>query len=178
MQLVARGVLLAAMMWVASPAARAGDDSLELPIKATFLYKFADFITWPAPAAASSNLVLCVIGRDSFGPILDRAVSGQVASGRPIQLRRLAQAEAAGDCHIVFVAASSGTNVRDVLTTLQGRPVLTVTDGAPSPDASGIVNLFVQANRVRFSINVAAARANRLEISSKLMDLAVAPGRR
>ena len=82
-------VLLAAL--VAGPVARAQESQLELAVKATYLYKFAPFVEWPASAfdSPTAPLVLCVVGDDPFGDLLDRAVSGQHAGKHPIALRRL-----------------------------------------------------------------------------------------
>jgi len=51
-------------------------------------------------------------------------------------------------------------------------PVLTVSDGANTGAGTSIVSFVVQDNRVRFDIDDAAAAANGLAISSKLLSLA------
>jgi hypothetical protein len=52
-------------------------------------------------------------------------------------------------------------------------PVLTVTDGQTQPGATGMINFILVQGHVRFEINRNAAVASRLEISSKLLTLAV-----
>jgi hypothetical protein len=68
--------------------------------------------------------------------------------------------------------------VAQALDAVRGAPVLSVTDGAKSADAKGIVHFVVLENRVRFEIDVQAASASGLKISSKLLDLAVNARRR
>src|SRR5581483_8974891 len=74
-------------------------------------------------------------------------------------------------CTVAFAAGSAAQVAAD-LAALHGSPVLTVTDGATDPAATGIINFVVVDGRVRFEIDARAAAANRLTISSKLLSLA------
>ena len=78
-------------------AARAED--LELAVKAAYLYKLAPFVDWPPGALDPQGpFNLCVVGRDPFGSVLDRAVAGQVIGGRPIAVRRLRTIDKGSGC--------------------------------------------------------------------------------
>jgi YfiR/HmsC-like len=156
------------------PSAEAWAETapLELAVKATYLYKFAPFVEWPPAVFASptSSLILCVIGDDPFGDMLDRAVAGQRAGDRAIVIRR--SARVLPGCHILYAAGSPAQSVRDILAAVRGTPALTVTDQGQE-GARGIVNLVVQENKVRFEIDDRAAMEDGLAISSKLLSLAV-----
>jgi hypothetical protein len=156
--------------------AAADAPSLEYAVKATYLYKFAPFVEWPAGAfeSPSAPLNLCIIRFDPFGPVLDRAVEGQRVGDRPIFVRRLAAPDPRTPCHIMYVGSPSGTNPADILEQVRGRPVLTVTDAERDPSAKGVVNFVLDSNRVRFEIDQAGAAEQGLSISSKLLGLAVA----
>jgi hypothetical protein len=164
--------LFALALVVPVEAPRAATAPLELAVKATYLYKFAPFVEWPPAAFASptSSLILCVIGDDPFGDMLDRAVAGQRAGDRAIVVRR--SARVLSGCHILYAAGSPAQSVRDILAAVHGTPALTVTDQGQD-DARGIVNLVVQENKVRFEIDDRAAMEDGLAISSKLLSLAV-----
>ena len=169
--LLATATLLVAL----ASAARAQTDSVEYAIKATYLYKFAPFVEWPtgAFAAATSPLVVCVVGTDPFGPLLDRAVAGQPAGQRPIQILRLETVSAASGCHIAYLGGSPGQSVAHALAALRGRPVLTVTDRDRNPGAAGIIQFMLHENRVRFEIDDRLAAEAGLGISSKVLNLAL-----
>jgi hypothetical protein len=147
----------------------------EFQVKAVYLYKFAPFVDWPANAFPSpaSPLVLCVAGEDPFGAMLDRAVAGQKIGARPIQVRRLARGEKAAGCHILYLGGSKAQAIADGLAGVRGAPVLTVTDGAVAGDDRGVIHFVVRDRNVRFEIDDAAAARNGLNISSKLLSLAV-----
>jgi len=156
----------------AARPATAEVNPLATAIKASYLYKMAPFVDWPAGAfpTPTSPFVLCVVGRDPFGPLLDRAVSGQSVSGRPIVVDRLDQISRNSPCQIAFLAGSATQSMPQALLALRGAPVLTITDDAAAP---GIVDFTVAGDRVRFRIDDEAAAENGLTISSKLLSLAL-----
>jgi len=175
----------AAMLWagavalalaMAAPApTRAEQGSLEYAVKANYLYKFAPFVGWPESAfvSASSPFYLCIAGDDTFDGVLDQAVRGQFLNQHPISVRRLRPADSPTGCHILFAAGSRARSASDILRAIRGEPILTVTDQAGGPSGA-IIQFVIVNNRVRFIIDAAAAAANRVTISSKLLSLAMA----
>lgn len=162
---------LALAVFFGATAVRAADRSLEYAVKATFLYKFAGFVEWPAGSFehASSPFNLCIAGTDPFGGrIIEDAVRKQRVGRHPVVLRRLARVEPGSNCHAMFV---SGSGTAEALTAVSGTPVLTVTDS--SFDAmQGIIHFVIVNDRVNFEIDNVAATKSRLVISSKLLALA------
>lgn len=151
--------------------AEAQDRAIEYGVKAAYLQKFAPFVGWPPSAFASpsSPFQLCVLGRDPFGANLDHAISGQSIFGHPMVVRRLDHVDAGSGCHILYLGPSHNQTAADALRAVRGAPTLTVTDGVPS---GAVIQFVLRGSRVRFDIDVAAAAANRLTISSKLLGLA------
>lgn len=167
---IAAAMALAAM--VAIPA-QAADRSLEYAVKATFLYKFAGFVDWPAGtfASESSPFNLCVVGTDPFAGKIEQAVEGQSTGRRAIVLRRLARAEPRSNCQALFTSGTASQSVAEALEAVAGTPTLTVTDSALG-STRGIVHFVIVDDRVSFDIDNVAAARNRLVISSKLLALA------
>jgi hypothetical protein len=60
-------------------------------------------------------------------------------------------------------------HVQRVLDSLQGRSVLTVSDGERFASQGGMIGFVTEQNRIRLRINLEAARAANLTISSKLL---------
>jgi hypothetical protein len=176
----ARCILLVLFLVALSGAASAQGPTLEYAIKATYLYKFIPFVEWPAGAFASpeSAFNICVVGDDPFGDILDRALAGVKIGDRPVTSKRLAVADRAAGCHVMFIGGSTDQPVAAALAAVEGAPILTVTDSAPNRDSSGTVNFVVADNKVRFEIDQRAAAANGLAVSAKLLSLAINVTRR
>lgn len=166
----------AAAAWLAALVpviARAQSASVEYAVKATYLYKFAPFVEWPAGTFRSSAdpLVICIAGSDPVADLVADAAQGQVVGGRSIDVVHLSPAAHDQRCHILYVALKGAAAAAE-LDRMRGRPVLTVTDSARDPRTAGIIDFVVQDNRVRFEIDQGAAAENHLVISSKLLNLA------
>lgn len=151
-----------------SPAARA-TESFEAAVKATYLVKLAAFVTWPPNASPPQTFVICVVGADPFGSLLDRAAAGQQVFGRLIQVRRMPVIKRDSACDIAFLSGSKAQSIREGLRELFGDAVLTVTDSAESP---GVIDFVVDQGHVLFRIDRTAAADNDLVLSSKLFGLA------
>jgi hypothetical protein len=165
-----RMVLIALAATCGASAAWA-QDPLETEVKATFLYKFAPFVEWPANAfgGPGAPFTICVVGPDPFGPVLDRAVAGQAVGGHPISVRRMGAVDKTAPCQIVYASGSPGEAAK-TLRAMHGQPVLTVTDGGGAP---GVIDFALDQGRVRFRIDDAEAAEDNLAISSKLLSLAL-----
>lgn len=143
-------------------------SQLATAVKATYLYKLAPFVEWPA-SDTSKPFSICVVGPDPFGLLLDNAVAGQAYDGRPLAVVRMAVLDKAETCSVVY-AGGSQQQVAATLRAAEGHPVLTVTD---SGHAGGMVDFTLHQGKVRFRIDQAAAEASGLTISSKLLSLAL-----
>jgi hypothetical protein len=166
---------MASLLALSTAQAGGRDSSLADAVKAAYLDKLGDFVSWPASAFSSpaDPLHLCVAGTDPFGPLLDQAVEGQRIGGHPILVVRLDHMERGMACQILFVSGSLRQGVADALDKVRGAPVLTVTDGASDAGTRGMVNFVLRDNRVRFEIDEISASQSGLMISSKLLSLAV-----
>jgi hypothetical protein len=145
--------------------------SLEYAIKATYLLKLPPFVEWPGTLPPAFNI--CIVGRDPFGDLLQRAAAGQTIDGRPVQVQVLGMVAGPSGCQAMYIAGSDAQSVAAALSQVRGQPVLTVTDGQRDPAAMGIINFVIDEDRVRFDIDDAAASASGLRISSKLLSIAV-----
>lgn len=161
------------------PGPLAAQASLEAPVKATFLYRFADFVRWPPGVFESpvDPVRICLVGEDAFGVVLDQALAGQTAAGRPLAVHRLEALQAQSPCHIAYIAGSAAQSVEEALDSVHTAPMLTVTD-EDNGAARGVVHFELANNRVRFHIDERAASQNGLTINSRLLDIALTVQRR
>ena len=170
-------VFLAAAVF-AAPAGRlpAAEPSAnkEYRVKATYLFNFAKFVEWPPPAFAESAtpIRIGVLGNDDFGLFLDQLVQGETVKGHPLVVKRSRLVEELKTCHILFISKSEANRIDQILTALGDAGVLTVSESDGFAERGGIVNFFIEGNKVRFEINPAAARRRELKIGSQLLSLA------
>jgi hypothetical protein len=162
------------LVGVANFAAAQGQSVDEYQVKAAFLYNFAKFVEWPAGEfkSPSDPMVICVLGRNPFGPLLDQAISGKQIEGRNLSIREVLSIRECGACQLLFIAVSEKKHLPAVLESLKTSSVLTVGETANFAAAGGVINFKLDDGKVSLEINLHAAERARLRISSKLLSLA------
>jgi YfiR/HmsC-like len=165
---VLRQLIILLSMLAGASEARA-DDLPEYRLKAEYLYRFAQFTEWPVEVGDTLNL--CVHGADPFGAALD-ALQGKAVEHRSIAVMRNVKITALDACQIVFVASAAAADVSDVLQEMKGRPALIVADTPGAARLGVALNMTVVGNHVVFEANIEAARAARINLSSRLLRLA------
>ena len=162
---------LVALPLAASTASAPAEPVREYQIKAVFLFNFTQFVEWPPGAFsdARSPFVIGVLGEDPFGTYLDDVVRGERVDDRPLVVQRCRNTEGAAACHILFISRSEAPRFEQILTDLRGRNILTVGDAKDFARRGGMIRLFTENNKIRLRINVDAAKAAGLTISSKLL---------
>ena len=146
----------------------------EYALKAVFLYNFVRFIDWPDSAFNTRNapLVIGIVGEDPFGFMLNEAIAGENYHGRPIQIEHFAGSRDIRRCHLLFVNQSNADQIPQILQAVAGKNVVTVGETNYFLDQGGMIALTAEQNRVRLRINSAALRNARLNVSSKLLQVA------
>lgn len=167
-------IAFAAVLFCSAPAP-AVSASLEQAVKASYLFKFAPFVEWPAESLTGTGgaFQICIAGHDPFGPVMDDVVRGQKIGGRAVAVRRLTGPPPT-QCNILYLGKQARDDGLAFDTT--GKPILTVSD-SESDTNGAMIQFLMRDGRVRFQINERIARASGLKISSKLLNLAVSVDR-
>jgi hypothetical protein len=112
------------------------------------------------------------LGEDPFGPVLDATARGEKIDERPVTARRIRNAEEATDCQVLYIARSEQGQSRKIISALSKSRVLTVSDMPDFIAQGGIIQFTMSGNRVRFEVNLDAAQASGLILSSELLKVA------
>ena len=173
----APAVALLILSWIAlfPFAGRAQKEvPLEYRVKATFLYNFTKFVTWPPESFPSedSALKITVVGEDPFGPVLDELAYSTPGRGRKLVIERRNWNQDLRRCHVLFISRSEKRHLNAIHFNIKGASILTVSDLEQFSAAGGMIGFVFDGEQVRFEINLNAASQARLEISSRLLTLA------
>ena len=146
----------------------------EYQVKGAFLLNFTKFIDWPPEVfkGPGDPIAICVLGRNPFGPGLDRAARGTAVGNRTVSVRQVSDAQQASQCQIVFMGVFESKHLREWLEALRGRSVITVGESEDFLANGGIVNFRLEGDRIRIEISTEAADRAGLHISAKLLSLA------
>ena len=140
-----RRLLLAVATVVALAAPTGATQSATAPVlMPAFLFTFAKFTEWPEEA---------------------------LAPGQPLTLRRLSAVEPAEGCHLLCISGVELSNAHAQLDAVRTLPTLTVSDTGRFAE-KGIVQLVRDRDRMRFTINLSAAKRSRPTLNSRLLSVA------
>ncbi|MGP1665302.1 MAG: YfiR family protein [Rhodanobacter sp.] len=167
-------LILTAVWPAADVIAAEGAESIELRVKAAFLYKFASYVEWPESAFAQPEtpFTIAVIGADPIATELKQVVFGRSVNGRPVTVRQFRPGESIAGVHILFFGSSVAPQLGSLLKAVRPFPVLTVTESEGALAEGSVINFVLIDQRVRFEISRESASRSKLRLSSRLLAVA------
>ncbi len=168
MKLMLYAALLATLLL---PAPVRAGSLAEEQVKAGFVLNFAKYVEWPVTAPVGGELRICGVGPHPLSGKLAE-LQGRQVQGREVRVRISGRPDDWRGCHILFLPAEEALRAEALLRTVGTSPVLTVGDGADFARDGGMIGLKLRFGRIRFDINLGAARRAGLNFSSQLLKLA------
>ena len=144
----------------------------EYQVKAVFLFNFAQFVSWPSTQPPDTPFVIGIVGDDPFNSYLDETVRGEKVNNRLLTTQRFRRGRDPHNCNILFISQSERDRAAQIVSSLKGRSVLTVSDIEGFGDLGGMIELFTEKNKIHVRINLEAVKAANLKVSSKLLRVA------
>lgn len=156
------------------PAQNMG-DMREFQKKAEFINSFTRFVEWPARKfpTAESPFVIGVFGTDSLTTLLQETIQDRQIKGRPAVIKHLMNKEELRACHVLFISRSERDRLGPILGEVRRENVLTVGECDNFLGKGGVINFITVGGQVRFQISLEAAMREKLNVSSKLLQLAI-----
>ena len=153
--------------------AHAQREAPEASVKAAFLYKFANYIEWPANAFASpaAPLVIGVAGSDEVASELERIVPGRNVTGHPVTVKRLREGESARGLHFLFIGRDHPAHAA-MLRAARHQSVLAITETDRGLEMGSTINFVTAGDRVAFEVSLDAAEKSGHRISSRMLSVA------
>jgi hypothetical protein len=159
--------------WAAVRTPTAGANTTaaqrEYLIKAAFLYDMLKATQWPQ--ARSGRVVLCVLGRDPFGPAW-RTIEGRLVGKRKLDVVPVQAGSDFDGCDALFVSTSERWRWPQIRGALGARPILTMSEMTGFAQDGGMVALMAVDNRLRFDVNLKAVRKAGLSIDTDALEQA------
>lgn len=147
---------------------RAQED--ERAVRAAFVFNLTKYVSWPQP---HNRLVLGVVGQGNMGTVLKQVLDGKVSDGRRIVVLMQPSDAELRDCDVLYVEESSPVVIRSILDRIRSRTMLTVGNTDQFTRMGGMVALVRSGDQIEIHVNLDTLRKCRLEMSSRLLNLAV-----
>ncbi len=166
---LALGAFTAAAL--AAGGARAADSLEQARVKAAFVLNFMKFTAWQTgPVTASKTIVLCATDSHPLAGQLHELEGREV---RDLQVRVVHRtADDSPPCDVIFVTRIDDATLNALRREVAARPILTISDQTGFLEQGGMIEIKLVDGRTRFDINLLAARAAGLTLSSQLLQLA------
>ena len=142
-------------------------------MRAAYVFSLTKYVSWPN---ARKQLVIGVIGDGSMGAVLKQVLDGKVSDGKTVKVIVHPSEGELHQCNILYVDFAPQEEVHSLLRRLNGRPVLTVGETDRFTRNGGVVALVRSGDQMQIEVNLAALRSAQLQMSSRLLRLAVIVG--
>jgi hypothetical protein len=145
----------------------------EYEVKAIFLYNFVQFVEWPPSAFEdpSSPIRIGILGANPLGRTLEETVKNETVRNRKVVILQARQIDELKNCHMAFIARGEKGKLAEVISVVDSRPILTVSEVDGFLQMGGIVNFYLDGKKIRFEVNPETAQRQQLKISSELLAL-------
>jgi len=135
-------------------------------VKAGWIYALFQYTKWKAPG--SSHSTLCTIGVDEVGSFLRQQ---QKEKSLPITIKEESSHGSLKACNIVYIGASEGEQIGDILQNLKDLPILTVSTVKGFAEMGGMVEIKTTSDKVSLRINASVVKNAQLLIDSDLLGI-------
>ncbi|MGH8496931.1 MAG: YfiR family protein [Gammaproteobacteria bacterium] len=142
-------------------------------VKAAFLYHFGAFVEWPSGVEPRDEITIAVLGAPEVAAELQRIVPGREVQGRPVSVRELESIDDLASAQILFIGEGEAEGLSALLESVRGKPVLTVTEADGGLDHGSVINFALVDRRVRFEVSLPAAEEAGIQLSSRLLAVAL-----
>jgi hypothetical protein len=124
--------------------------------KAVAFEKLAMFISWP-PAAlnndSSGMFIIAVLNNKPFGKNLEEVYKTHQIKNKNVQVVYFDKIKELGKCDLLFISNSSTDELKIILSSIHGKPILTIADKEGFAEAGCFINLYEFESKLRFEIN-------------------------
>lgn len=152
-----------------APAFASSAPNKEYLVKAAYLYNFLKFIRWPD---GTEQVNLCIYGDNPFGSFLDKIAQKAESNGITFNIHSNIEKTRHGQCTILYIADSHATQVATILSSLDQKPILTVSDIPGFADKGGMIGFTMREQKVRIEVNLTATEKSTLMVNPELLEVA------
>ncbi len=146
----------------------------EEAIQAALILQFAKFVEWPRGEFQSANspVVVGVMGDERLREILTFMAIDKKVGKRGLKIVDANTSSSWSSVQVLFIDESKSANIPKVLTSVNRKSVLTVSEAEGFSEQGGMVYFERVSKKIHLTINTAATSAARLNLDSKLLKIA------
>lgn len=149
-----------------------GQDEM---FKALFMYNFTKDIQWPV-AYTQGDFVIGVIGSSPIIDELNKIAEKKKVGNQTIVVKQFNSSGEIGKCHMVYIPTNKSSMLGDVVSKLDGKPTVVISDGPGLANQGAAINYIKVDGKQKFEINTATLTKNGLKVTQFLTSLGIKVG--
>ena len=141
-------------------------------MKAVAFEKISMFINWPTVpigSSVSSDFVITVLGQNIFETTLEDLYRDKKIKDKRVTINYLTANQNPGICDILFISKMKISDLKKVLTSIKGKPILIVSDTEGFAEAGCFINMYEFENKLRFEINQKSLQEAGFTVDTRLL---------
>jgi hypothetical protein len=141
-------------------------------VTAELLVRFARFTEWPAETLApDGRLVFCATD-PLVADALTEVTAKQTVGAHAVSARLVQASAVPRECSVLYLGGVDARRLTAIIAAVPNANALTVGDADAFTRAGGVIQVYVEDGRMRFTVNLKAAERARLHLSSKMLTFA------
>lgn len=157
-----------------SPVQCAAENRLEAKVKTAYIFNFLQFINWPETPGEDKKapIKIVVLGNDPVGDLLEE-LSRSPLEGRGLAIERCPdETSLSSSAHMIFISRSVEQRLPQIIQSLNGKNVLTISDIGQFSRRGGIIGFVKDSGKIKIEINLGMARERGYKIDARLLEIA------
>jgi hypothetical protein len=142
----------------------------EYDLKESYVYNFLKFVSFPA-SQQKEYIEICLAGENPFGKKIFK-LSEKTIDGKKLIVSEKEIDDSIKSCDVIFISKNQDKKISKILEIINNHPVFSISESQGVSEPGCVLNFYVENERLRFEINVAAVKKAGLTIDSRLLNLA------
>ena len=140
--------------------------------KALFMYNFTKNVEWPAEMR-QGDFVIVVLGDSPVIGELEKVAATKKVGQQNIVVKKAANVGAIDKCHILYLPEGKSGDFGAVLSKVEGKSVLLVTDKSGLAQQGACINYVIVGGKLNFEINKSRFQKQGLQMANALANLGI-----
>lgn len=147
-------------------------DTQEYALKAAFIYRFLEYVEWESNNK-SNAFEIAVLNESPITGMLTEIAKDNTVKNKKMHIMEYDDLNEIGFCNILFVSQSYTNPIEAVISKFSNKNVLIITEQIGYGAKGAHINFLISENKLKFEVNLNAAKRSGLKCSSQLLGHAI-----
>jgi hypothetical protein len=138
--------------------------------QAMYIYNFLRHINWPENSIGEKFVIGVYGNSETYNQLINFTKDRKIGT-KTIEVIKVTSNEEAAKCQLVFVPESKSSKIAEIKNSIGNKSCLIVSEKSGTLNSGSAIEFIIVNDRLKFKINEANAKLQKLEVSKALMDM-------